>query len=203
MSDLNSRIGQLGLGTLDKKDVVFRRKFRWTLTLNDDMTSTVFTKISTRPILVSGKTNDLFTKNYWLGSEREQYSLNTAVYDIEKNTSLIKYMTIAYDALSKIKDEKDVPEDAKIDLKLDLYDGCGCKLETWTLKGAYPVVINFGDLDYSSCETTTVEIEWHYASAKYELAETEINYLSHRSWIPGKSTWIDATKPFDFDQGGK
>lgn len=183
MNDLNSRIGQLG--NLGGKDVIFHRKFRWALTLNDDPTSTVFVKISTRPILVAGKTNDLFTKNYWLGSERKQYSLNTAVYEIEKNAALLKYMTTAYDVLSKIKDERDVPEDAKIDLKLDLYDGCGCRLETWTLKRAYPVVINFGDLDYSSSEVTTVEIEWHYASAEYETAVE----------------WNKALRPFDFNKG--
>lgn len=52
---------------------------------------------------------------------------------------------------------------------LNLYDGCGQTLETWTLGNVWPQSINFGELDYSSSEEVTIEVTMRYSEVKYQL----------------------------------
>jgi hypothetical protein len=41
-------------------------------------------------------------------------------------------------------------------------------LEEWTLKRVWPTQINFGELDFSSSECTTIEITWRYSEVLYK-----------------------------------
>lgn len=50
---------------------------------------------------------------------------------------------------------------------LDLYDGCGKSMETWTLGHMWPQAVNFGELDYSSSEEVTVELTLRYSEVSY------------------------------------
>lgn len=52
---------------------------------------------------------------------------------------------------------------------LNLYDGCGDIMETWTLENCWPQAINFGELDYSSSEEATIELTIRYSNAIYEV----------------------------------
>lgn len=41
-------------------------------------------------------------------------------------------------------------------------------LEQWTLSKVYPSSVNFGELDYSSNETATIEVTWKYKTLQYK-----------------------------------
>jgi len=49
-----------------------------------------------------------------------------------------------------------------------MYDGCGEPIEIWTLSDAWPKAINFGDLDYSSSDTSDIEITLRYGQVAYD-----------------------------------
>jgi hypothetical protein len=51
------------------------------------------------------------------------------------------------------------PSDYSATCQLDMFDGCGKSMETWTLSRTWPQAVNFGELDYSSSsEEQTIEL---------------------------------------------
>jgi hypothetical protein len=57
------------------------------------------------------------------------------------------------------------PLSFKVCCTLKLLDGCGNKLEEWTLEHCYPQNIDWGDLDMSSSEIVTVDFSLRYDRA--------------------------------------
>ena len=51
---------------------------------------------------------------------------------------------------------------------LEMYDGCGTLMEQWTLYSCWIQSINFGDLDYSSTEEATIELQIRYSEVFYK-----------------------------------
>lgn len=56
---------------------------------------------------------------------------------------------------------------------LRLLDGCGNKLEEWTLEHCYPQSIDWGDLDMSSSEIVTVDFSLRYDRAFQTFPEKD------------------------------
>jgi len=48
---------------------------------------------------------------------------------------------------------------------LELYDGCGDVIETWTYENCYPQMIEFGELDMGQSEVVTCELTLRYDRA--------------------------------------
>lgn len=48
---------------------------------------------------------------------------------------------------------------------LELYDGCGQTVETWTFEAAWPQSVEFGDLDMSSSEVVVCDLTLRYDRA--------------------------------------
>jgi hypothetical protein len=48
---------------------------------------------------------------------------------------------------------------------LELYDGCGNVIETWTFEAAWPQSVEFGELDMSTAEVLTCDISLRYDRA--------------------------------------
>jgi hypothetical protein len=51
---------------------------------------------------------------------------------------------------------------------LTMLDGGGVPLEKWSLYDCWPQSVNFGDLDYSSNEESTLELTLRYQFAKWQ-----------------------------------
>jgi hypothetical protein len=166
--------------------IVFTRKFRW---MFQWQSSAIFVKVATRPGIVPKSSDDkIYTKNYWSGSDLIVSSgrfTMTAYESTDQN--FFDYFRKVYErwALNHKTGLKDL-EEIKIDFDLVLYDGCGCELEKWKLRRAYPSSIQWADLDYSASEPTIIEITWEYESAEHE-----------------ETNWSRITNPFDFSQGVK
>lgn len=45
---------------------------------------------------------------------------------------------------------------------LKLYDGCGCIVEEWIYENAWPISVNFGDLDMGSSAICTIDLQLRY-----------------------------------------
>ena len=185
----------LGLGPIGGDGIMFRRKFRWYVTYNlSPKVISAFVKVGTRPRTDEhlAEPGELCVKNHWLGSDLDEKKrmFITHLGDIPKDIyePLFDYFAKVWEAGQQ---EKDPP---KIGLSLVLYDGCANVLETWHLRGATPVQIDLGDLSYGGDQM--LEVEWKYDSVEYKngIEETEINYLSKKYWVPGKSTWKEANE---------
>jgi hypothetical protein len=48
-----------------------------------------------------------------------------------------------------------------------MYDGCGVILEQWQMQHMWPTAVNFGDVDYSSSEESTIELTLRYWDVSY------------------------------------
>lgn len=57
----------------------------------------------------------------------------------------------------------------KTDATLRMYDGIGTELETWTLYGAWPQQINWGDLDYTNNDSADIELTLRFDNADQVL----------------------------------
>ena len=171
----------MGLGTIGtKRDLVFKRKFRWTLrfeqicdggTIDEN-----FVKLAARPSLTIEETeiNFLHGKT-WIPGKAAWETITVTYYDVATTnlSGLWSWLWSVYDFGSS--------KDAAIQLNmgssladysgvgvLTLYDGCGKALEEWQLKHAWPQAINFGELDYANSEEATVELTLRYSQVSYE-----------------------------------
>ena len=52
---------------------------------------------------------------------------------------------------------------------ISMYDGCGTKLEQWTLEGMWPSEIDFGELDMGSSEVALITMTLKYDRAYLEV----------------------------------
>jgi len=52
-----------------------------------------------------------------------------------------------------------------------MYDGCGCKLEQWTLENVWPSDADFGELDMGSSDVATITLTLKYDRASLEIFE--------------------------------
>lgn len=60
------------------------------------------------------------------------------------------------------------PETYKANAELEMRDGQGEPSETWTLYNAWPIDVNWNDLDYSNTEIQTIEVQLKYDRAVRE-----------------------------------
>lgn len=57
------------------------------------------------------------------------------------------------------------PEAYKINFELQLVDGTGATIETWQLYNAWPINIDWGDLNYEQNEVATVKVQLKFDRA--------------------------------------
>lgn len=179
----------MGLGKLGQPNIVFKRKYRWTMSFLgpcDVVIGDHLVKVASRPNITIEETeiNYLHGK-MWIPGKATWETISVTFYDINDNSQggakndtsgLYSWLATVYDFTSETKlyqASKRGTEQAgsrgyagKATLKM--YDGCGDVLEQWVLSHAWPQAINFGELDYSSSEEATVEVTLRYATATYE-----------------------------------
>lgn len=152
----------MGIGSLG--NVTFRnRKYRWTISAEfpSGTLPESFVKLASHPDL----------------SDESQKVVVTTFYEYED--SKLKPLWDICSAIYKLAENNDIqsPEYAQLikdlmgTVTLKMYDSCGIKLDEYILKDAWPWSINFGDLDHSSCDETTIEVTWKYGSCEFVPAE--------------------------------
>lgn len=65
--------------------------------------------------------------------------------------------------------------DYKFDMYLDILNGADGALETWTIEGAFITSANYGEMDYSSAESSMISLTIRYDNATQDGGLMEAN----------------------------
>lgn len=165
----------MGIGQLGFKNLVFKRKFRYTLELFDICGSQSvpkhYVKTAGRPNLSVEETEvNFLNAKTWIPGKASWESLTVTYIDVATAdvAPLFNWLASVYNFTDPINLEMGaVRADYSCTAILKLWDGCGNLMETWEMKDVWPTAINFGDLDYSSSEECTIELTLRYSDVKY------------------------------------
>lgn len=174
--------GQMGLGALANANAVFKRKYRWTFSLQTpcgDVPETIV-KLASRPNLSIEETEINFLHGkMWIPGKASWETITVTYYDVVAGSAdvvnLYRWLSTVY----QFNDSNKLNQSSKKGTGasgtgyagkalLALYDGCGSEMEKWELGHVWPQSINFGELDYSSSEEVTVELTLRYSEVNYQ-----------------------------------
>ena len=163
-------IGPLGSYTFGTRS---RIRYFFSADLPDGQLSSIPVRILDRPSItvsyppmrVAGEFTTIFTSNEpenGIGSDSDT-------------------LRLLYSYFQRVYDRTVTPNGYKINFTLSSLDGFGNPLERWEFQGAWPMSINFGELDYSSSGVVDMEIQWRYDNLVYEnpLRDFQNNLRHH------------------------
>ena len=182
----------MDIGPIGNEDIVFKRKFRWTLYFSGDggqgFTEAWMAKLANRPTLNIEETeiNHLHEK-HWLSGKPTWDSVGVTLYDVKRDGSLNsastgeqilhQWLNTAWNISTNtvlqppngydLLDMGDHDAEYKRNLTIKMHDGHGSVMETWWLIGAWPQSVNWGDLDYASSDTADVEFTVRFDRAQF------------------------------------
>ena len=169
----------MGIGNLGFKNLVFKRKFRYTLELQDicagsGQPQTVpkhYVKVAARPNLSVEETEvNFLNAKTWIPGKASWESITVTYIDVatRDNLPLFNWLASVYNFTDPVNLEMGSNRnDYSCTAILKLWDGCGNLMETWELKDVWPTSIDFGDLDYSNSEECTIQLTLRYSDVKY------------------------------------
>lgn len=168
----------MGIGDLGNGNAIFKRKFRWTFSLQTPcgIIPETIVKVANRPSLTIEETeiNYLHGK-MWIPGKASWETLTVTYYDVV-NAGAGGDVSNLYNWLGTVYNFNDQKGNVTMSsvkngyagtALLTLYDGCGKEMERWNLQHVWPQSINFGDLDYSSSEELNIELTLRYSQATY------------------------------------
>lgn len=166
----------MGIGRLGFQNLVFKRKFRFTFELVDicgnKSVPKHYVKLAARPSLSIEETEINFLHGRtWLPGKASWETMTVTYIDVADFDMgpLFSWLTSIYNFADPVNLQMGSQRrDYTATALIKLWDGCGNLLELWTLRNVWPTTINFGELDYSSSEETTVELTLRYSDVKYE-----------------------------------
>lgn len=101
----------------------------------------------------------------------EWQTLDISLYDIKPDDNVIyRWIQKIYDPNAgsyKPSLGAQGSRNFKLDAVLTLYNGCGCALEEWTYQNAFPIKVDWGDLDMTVSDLVMVDITLRYDRAYY------------------------------------
>lgn len=161
---------------LEKPEVCIPRKFRWLFTIKDVSADSGSAESlpptrANRPV-VSFKELELehLSETVYFPGKPDWRPVTLVLYDLKRNKNpVFEWLKKFYDPCSDsgtIKYAGLTSENGlKKDATLELYNGCGDVIETWTFENVWPQTIDFGELDMSSNEIVMVEVTLRYDRA--------------------------------------
>ena len=166
----------MGIGQLGFRNLVFKRKFRFTFVLEEICGSQRvpehFVKVASRPNLSIEETEiNFLNAKTWIPGKASWETITVTYVDVASPEMgpLFNWMASVYNFTDPIQLEQGSQRaDYTATGVLKLWDGCGQLLEIWTMKDVWPTAINFGDLDYSNSEESTIELTLRYSDVSYE-----------------------------------
>jgi hypothetical protein len=170
----------MGACLLQNPTVIFKRKFRWhlSLTFNCIGTNTQYTYqsdnaySSSRPKISRDETeiNYLGMKYHIPGTIVTYEPIELSVYDITgvSGPEKLYYWIASYMRLAL--PSSGLTPTAFGTIVLNMLDGCGNTIETWTLSDVWPSSVDFGDLDMQGSEPCMINL-----TIRYNLAELQVS----------------------------
>lgn len=163
----------MGIGRVGRPDIVFKRKFRWTLEISTPCGNVPkhFVKVASRPKLAIEETEINFLNAVtWIPGKAKWEPITVTYYDIPAGdmSGLWNWIATVYD----FNKTADLPMSEKAGwngtANLTLFDGCGAPLERWLLSSCWPSNIDWGELDYASSDEVTIELQLRYSDVIYQ-----------------------------------
>ena len=169
----------MGIGLLGDPALIIKRKFRWTMRFERNISTQgqktipeAFCKISARPNLSFEpiELNYLNGKNFIPG--KGTYETMAVTYiDVANDGALIGLWSWVASVMDYSHPDTLYMGSAQQDYTatgiLVLWDGCGNELESWELLNCWPEAIDWGELDMSSNEAAEIALTIRYSSVKY------------------------------------
>lgn len=168
---INMGIGRLGGGSL-----IHKRKFRWTFAVErqSGRVPASFVKMAARPNIQIEETEiNFLNAKTWIPGKGAWEQITITYYDVEDisgtgNTELWNWLASVYNFIDNVALTQSSRRVCYGGTGIcTMYDGCGGELEEWRLFDCWPTSVNFGELDYSSSEEATIEVQLRYSNVKY------------------------------------
>lgn len=166
-------MGAMGIGRVGRPDVIFKRKFRWTMEIKTPggLIPRHYVKLAARPKLSIDSTEiNFLNATTWIPGKAKWEPISVTYYDIPDQT-----MKPLWDWIASIYDFQkpaDLFQSEKAgwngEVNLMLFDGCGNELERWQLLSCWPESVDFGDLDYANSDEVTMELSLRYSEVIYK-----------------------------------
>jgi len=166
----------MGIGMLGFKNLVFKRKFRFTFELFDicggQSVPKHYVKVASRPNLDIEETEiNFLNAKTWIPGKAAWQTMTVTYIDVATAdvAPMFNWLASVYDFTDPVNLHMGSQRaDYTATAVLKMLDGCGGLIETWTLKDVWPQAINFGDVDYASSDECTIELTLRYSEVKYE-----------------------------------
>jgi len=165
----------MGIGQLGFKNLIFKRKFRYTFELFDicggDSVPRHYVKLAARPNLAIEETEvNFLNAKTWIPGKAAWETITVTYIDVASAEAapLFRWLASVYDFTDPINLRMGSQRaDYAATAIIKMWDGCGSLLETWELKDVWPTSVNFGDLDYANSEEATIELTLRYSDVTY------------------------------------
>lgn len=163
----------MGIGRLGETFSLPRRKFRWIAAIESKDGKTIlaprFVKVGSRPIHDSEKECSQSSDYIYECKYTQPQTTTITIFDAsnEGMTTLYHWLATVYDFGTSPQTALKEAGLVEAVVKLQLVDGCGVSMESYTLKDCYPTQINFGDLSYSSSEEAEIELTLRYTELEF------------------------------------
>ena len=175
----------MGFGILASPNAVYKRKNRWLMKIDgiaDDGTSALPPSKGARPGLTFKEMEaQHLNETIFFPSKTEWKPVQLTLYDLNVKGSgggkCKNRGKAAFEWIKKIYDPENgiwkpcCASDFKKDCILEMYDGCGEILETWTFENAWPQVIEWGELDMSEGNIVLLDITLRYDRAYLKIED--------------------------------
>lgn len=173
----------MGIGNLGFKNLIFKRKFRYTLVLQDICSGISsggksqeipehYVKVASRPNLAIEETEiNFLNAKTWIPGKASWETMTVTYIDVADQLAapLYNWLASVYNFTDPIKLQQGANRnDYSATAILKLWDGCGNIIEKWEMKDVWPTAVNFGDLDYAASDECTIELTLRYSDVKYE-----------------------------------
>lgn len=165
----------MGIGPLGFSNLVFKRKFRYTFSLSNICGNLSvpphYVKTASRPNLEIEEVElNFLNAKTWIPGKGSWQTMTVTYIDVATNTAapLFNWLASVYNFTNPVTLEMGSHRsDYTATANLNILDGCGNLIETWTMGDVWPTGINFGDLDYSSSDLCEIELTMRYSQVQY------------------------------------
>lgn len=169
---------QMGIGNVGAPGVIFKRKFRWTFSIQTPVGNigASFVKVAARPKLAIDPTEIRYlNQTTWIPGRPKWEPISVKYIDVPalELQGLWNWIATIYNFVDP--QTKYFNANPTMSEKagwygvgtLNLYDGCGTPLETWALGSMWPDSVDFGELDYQSSDEVTIDLSLRYSEVAY------------------------------------
>ena len=168
----------MGIGELGSQSTCFKRRYRWLLKISGisgiaGESAGGSASINTLPPSKSARPNVSFkeveikhlVETIYFPGRPEWKALNLSLFDLKRNNNpVITWINSIYNASTGIWTPA-IDAGVKKSATLELYDGCGNTLESWTYDNVWPTDIEFGELDMGSSDIIMIDLTMRYDRA--------------------------------------